>query len=184
MWKEIIILHTILLPSIPKFLRHISEPSHNNSRIGLVMSILQTCGLIFLRIIRKGGSGNERIFGFLAVDAHRALAMLRFVDVDSQVALAIGKDERVLVALLILLLVLPVTAVVDGEIFIESYLPIAGRIVAPKRGEELFDAGIDILDAQYLEVLLPSPSRKSNIRVFLGSGAKWKTTSSLPELGI
>ena len=36
------------------------EPSHNNSRIGLVMSILQTCGLIFLRIIRKGGSGNER----------------------------------------------------------------------------------------------------------------------------
>lgn len=168
----------------PKFLRHISEPSHNNSRIGLVMSILQTCGLIFLRIIRKGGSGNERIFGFLAVDAHRALAMLRFVDVDSQVALAIGKDERVLVALLILLLVLPVTAVVDGEIIIESYLPIAGRIVAPKRGEELFDAGIDILDAQYLEVLLPSPSRKSNFRVFLGSGAKWKTTSSLPELGI
>lgn len=68
--------------------------------------------------------------------------MLRLVDVDSQVALAIGKDERVLVALLILLLVLPVTAVVDGEIIIESYLPITGRIVAPKRGEELFDAGI------------------------------------------
>lgn len=63
--------------------------------------------------------------------------MLRLVDVDSQVALAIGKDERVLIALLILLLVLPVTAVVDGEIFIESYLPIAGRIVSPKRGEEL-----------------------------------------------
>lgn len=41
-------------------------------------------------------SGNERIFGFLAVDAHRALAMLRFVDVDSQVALAIGKDEEYL----------------------------------------------------------------------------------------
>ena len=158
--KEIIILHTILLPSIPKFLRHISEPSHNNSRIGLVMSILQTCGFIFLRIIRKGGSGNERIFGFLAVDAHRALAMLRLVDVDSQVALAIGKDERVLVALLILLLVLPVTAVVDGEIIIESYLPIAGRIVSPKRGEELFDTGIDALDAKYLVGFLPFPAQQ------------------------
>jgi len=166
--KEIIILHTILLPSIPKFLRHISEPSHNNSRIGLVMSILQTCGLIFLRIIQKDGSGNERIFCFLAVDAHRALAMLRLVDVDSQVALAIGKDERVLVALLILLLVLPATAVVDGEIIIESYLPITGRIVAPKRGEELFDTGIDALDAKYLEVLFAVTFQEVKLSGLLG----------------
>ena len=94
--------------------------------------------------------------------------MLRFVDVDSQVALAIGKDERVLVALLILLLVLPVTAVVDGEIIIESYLPIAGRIISPKRGEELFDAGIDTLDAKYLEVLFAVTFQEVKLSGLLG----------------
>lgn len=94
--------------------------------------------------------------------------MLRFVDVDSQVVLAIGKDERVLIALLILLLVLPVTAVVDGEIIVESYLPIAGRIVSLKRGEELFDAGIDILDAKYLEVLLAVTFQEVKLSGLLG----------------